>query len=287
MPMVNNSSIKQLLESASKQLPESSSPRLDAELLLSHVLNKPRSFLYAFPEHKLSSLQQQRFAEFLQQRSSGEPVAYLTGKKEFWSLPLRVSRDTLIPRPETETLVLQALESGAAMPARSLRAIDLGTGSGCIALALAHERPDWEITAVDRSEPALEIAQANADTLGIKNIRWLNSDWFGQVDTESFDLIVSNPPYIAVTDPHLQRGGVRFEPPHALIGGDSGLDAITTIATQASARMHPHSRLLLEIGHTQAADVRDLLSGLGYTGIVFRRDLTGIDRVCIAQFINQ
>jgi release factor glutamine methyltransferase len=281
--MVNSSSIKQLLESAVRQLAYSDSARLDAELLLSHVLNKPRSFLYAFPEHTLSPLQQQRFAEFLQQRSSGEPVAYLTGKKEFWSLPLKVSRATLIPRPETETLVLLALESATAMPARPLRAIDLGTGSGCIALALAHERPDWEITAIDRSEPALEIARANADTLGIKNIRWLHSDWFAQVDTNSFDLIVSNPPYIAVTDPHLQHGGVRFEPPHALIGGDSGLDAITAIATQARERMHSHSRLLLEIGHTQAENVRKLLAGLGYTSIEFRQDLSGIDRVCTAR----
>jgi release factor glutamine methyltransferase len=228
-------------------------------------------------------LQQQRFAEFLQQRGSGEPVAYLTGKKEFWSLPLRVSRDTLIPRPETETLVLVALELGAAMSAQPLRAIDLGTGSGCIALALAHERPGWEITAVDRCEAALEIAQDNAHTLGMKNIRWLHSDWFAQVDTESFDLIISNPPYIAVTDPHLQRGAVRFEPRHALIGGDSGLEAIAAIATQARTRMHKHSRLLLEIGHTQAAGVRELLAGLGYTDIGFRQDLSGIDRVCIAQ----
>jgi release factor glutamine methyltransferase len=285
--MVNKSSVKQLLESASKQLTESSSPRLDAELLLSHVLKKPRSFLYAFPEHQLSPLQQRRFAEFLQQRSSGEPVAYLTGKKEFWSLPLRVSHDTLIPRSETETLVLIALEQGDAIPAQPLRTIDLGTGSGCIALALAHERPDWEITAVDRSEAALEIAQDNAHTLGMKNIRWLHSDWFTQVNTESFDLIVSNPPYIAATDPHLQHGGLRFEPPHALIGGDSGLDAFTEIATHARAHMHPHSRLLLEIGHTQAECVRALLTDFGYTNIEFRHDLNNIDRVCIARFTDQ
>jgi release factor glutamine methyltransferase len=282
--VVNSSSIKQLLDSAIEQLPASSSPRLDAELLLSHVLNKPRSFLYAFPEHKLSPLQQRRFAEFLQQRGNGEPVAYLTGKKEFWSLPLQVSRDTLIPRPETETLVLLALESGAAMTAQPLRAIDLGTGSGCIALALAHERPDWEITAVDRSPAALEIAQANAHTLGMKNIRWLSSDWFAGVNTDSFDLIISNPPYIAASDPHLRHDAVRFEPVHALIGGDSGLEAITAIATQSRTRMHSHSRLLLEIGHTQAADVRKLLDGLGYTDIGFRKDLSGIDRACIASF---
>jgi release factor glutamine methyltransferase len=280
--MVDIFSIKQLLESAVKQLVLSDSARLDAELLLSHALNKPRSFLYAFPEHKLSPMQHQQYEKLLRQRVSGEPVAYLTGKKEFWSLPLRVTRDTLIPRPETETLVLLALELGNAISARPLRAIDLGTGSGCIALALAHERPDWDITAVDRSEAALEVARLNAEALGAKNIRWRHSDWFANVDTDSFDLVMANPPYIAVTDPHLQRGDLRFEPRQALACGDHGLEAITTIATQARARMLSHSRLLLEIGYDQAERVRELLAGLGYSDIDFRKDLGGINRVCIA-----
>jgi release factor glutamine methyltransferase len=281
--VVNSSSIKQLIDSAIGQLVDSSSPRLDAEILLSHVLKKSRSFLYARPEYLLSPAQQREFAELLQQRSGGEPVAYLTGEKEFWSLPLRVSRDTLIPRPETEGLVYAALELGAAMLSDPLRVIDLGTGSGCIALALAHERTDWEITAVDHSDAALSIAQENAERLGIKKIRWLRGNWLENVDSEPFDLIVSNPPYIAAGDVHLQQGDVRFEPRTALIGGDNGLAAFTDIARQSRTRLREHSRLLFEIGHDQAERVRELLADLGYTGIEFRKDLNGIDRVCIAQ----
>lgn len=281
--VVSSSSIKHLLDHAIGQLHESDSARLDAEILLGHVLKKPRSFLYAHPEYEPAPLQRQAFEELVRRRSAGEPVAYLTGKKEFWSLPLKVSRDTLIPRPETETLVAAALELASPIATRPLRAIDLGTGSGCIALALAHERPAWEVTAVDCSLSTLRVAEENADALRIKNIRWLRSNWFENVDTGSFDLIVSNPPYIAAGDVHLERGDVRFEPRAALIGGDSGLEAIAEIAMQSRARMLGHSRLLLEIGHDQAERVRELLSGLGYTGIEFRKDLNGIDRICIAQ----
>jgi release factor glutamine methyltransferase len=283
LPVVNNFSIKQLLDSAIGQLVDSSSPRLDAEILLSHVLQKSRSFLYARPEYLLSPAQQREFAELLQRRSGGEPVAYLTGEKEFWSLSLRVSRDILIPRPETESLVYAALELASGMLSDPLRVIDLGTGSGCIALALAHERPAWEITAVDRSGAALNVAQENAARLRLKNIRWLQSNWLENVDAKPFDLIVSNPPYIAAADVHLDQGDVRFEPRTALVGGDNGYEAIAEIAGQSRARMREHSRLLLEIGHDQAERVRELLAGLGYTGIEFRKDLLGIDRVCIAR----
>lgn len=282
--VVSSSSIKQLLDHAIGQLHESNSARLDAEILLSHLLQKPRSFLYACPEHELSPSQRHAFEELLRRRAEGEPVAYLTGNREFWSLPLNVNRETLIPRPETETLVAAALEPGAPITTQPLRVIDLGTGSGCIGLALAHERPDWNITAVDSSRPALETAQANADRLRIKSIRWLHSDWFEKVDEGMFDLILSNPPYIAADDPHLLRGDLRFEPRGALIGGAGGLEAIAEIASQSRARMHEHSRLLLEIGHDQATAVRELLAGLGYTGIEFRKDLNGIERVCIAKF---
>ncbi|HEX5057643.1 MAG TPA: peptide chain release factor N(5)-glutamine methyltransferase [Gammaproteobacteria bacterium] len=284
--MVNHS-IKLLLDSAIQQLTISDSARLDAEILLSHVLNKPRSFLYACPEYEASIPQQREFSGLLQRRVNGEPVAYLTGKREFWSLPLSVSPDTLIPRPETELLVSAALELEPLFAAKPLRAIDLGTGSGCIALALAHERPGWEITAVDSSPAALKVARSNAEALRIRSIHWLHSDWFSTVDTDSFDLIVSNPPYIAATDPHLQQGDVRFEPRNALIGGDGGLEAIAEIAGQCRARMRMHSRLLLEIGHDQAESLRKLLTGLGYADIEFRRDLNGIARVCIARLSEQ
>lgn len=300
---VTNPSVRQLLDHAIAELHENESARLEAEILLSHVLKKPRSFLYACPEYQPAPQQRQAFEELVRRRSAGEPVAYLTGEKEFWSLPLKVSRDTLIPRPETETLVAAALESGDAIShmfpratdrdtgsgyrSQPVRVVDLGTGSGCIALALAHERPAWEITAVDRSVAALRVAEENAEALRIKNIRWLHGNWLENAATEVFDLIVSNPPYIAAGDGHLGQGDVRFEPRAALIGGDSGLDAIAEIARQSRPRMLGHSRLLLEIGHDQAERVRELLAGLGYAGIEFRKDLGGIDRVCVARFIDQ
>jgi release factor glutamine methyltransferase len=280
--VVNNFSVKQLLEAAVSQLADSNSARLDVEILLSHVLKKPRSFLYTRPEYEPSSQQLRELEGLLRRRAEGEPVAYLTGEKEFWSLPFKVSRDTLIPRPETETLVAAALESGSAIAATPLRAIDLGTGSGCIALALAHERPGWEITAVDRSEAALAVARANAESLRIGNVRWQYGDWFGNINIGSFDLIVSNPPYIAAGDVHLESGDVRFEPRTALVGGVNGREAIAEIAGQSRARMRAHARLLLEIGHDQAASVRELLTGLGYGNIEFRKDLNGVERVCIA-----
>ncbi|HEY3488158.1 MAG TPA: peptide chain release factor N(5)-glutamine methyltransferase [Gammaproteobacteria bacterium] len=280
--MVNFLSIKQLLDASIGQLTASPSARLDAEVLLAHVLEQPRSFLHARPEEELSATQHRQFAALLQRRVQGEPIAYLIGRQEFWSLPLQVNAHTLIPRPETELLVATTLELALRLQHKPVTAIDLGTGSGCIALALAHECPEWRITAVDRSHQALQIAQANARELRIDNVEWHVSDWFKNVKTESFDLIISNPPYIETNDPHLQRGDVRFEPQQALIGGDNGLEAITAIATQARNRMHAGSYLLLEIGHDQADKVKPLLSALGYSDIEFRKDLSGIDRVCIS-----
>jgi release factor glutamine methyltransferase len=270
---------RELVAQAVELLTASDSARLDAEILLSHALGRPRTFLHSHPEHMPSPQQQQEFSALLQRRSAGEPIAYLAGQQEFWSLPLRVTPATLIPRPATEVLVNTALQLGGA----TAQVVDLGTGSGCIALALAHERPAWNIFAVDRSAAALEIARANAQALRIETITWQVSDWFADIGG-TFDLVVSNPPYIKADDPHLLQGDVRFEPRQALVGGADGLDAIRQIAQQSQDRLQPGGALLLEIGYDQAAAVRKLLTDFGYTNIDFKKDLQDIERVCIARF---
>jgi release factor glutamine methyltransferase len=270
---------RELIAQAAGLLTASDSARLDAEILLSHALQRPRTFLHSHPEHMPSPQQQQEFSALLQRRNAGEPIAYLTGQQEFWSLPLRVTPDTLIPRPATEVLVNTALRLGGA----TAQVIDLGTGSGCIALALAHERPAWNIFAVDRSAAALEIARANAQALRIETITWQVSDWFADIGG-TFDLVVSNPPYIKADDLHLLQGDVRFEPRQALVGGSDGLDSISQIAQQSRDRLQPGGLLILEIGYDQAAKVRQLLADMGYTDIEFKKDLAGIERVCVSRY---
>ncbi len=225
-------SIRQLLEQATRLL-HSDSARLDAELLLACVLDKPRSHLHAWPERVPSPAARLRFAALLQRRAAGEPVAYLTGVREFWSLPLTVTADTLIPRPETETLVALALEK---IPAgSSARIADLGTGSGAIALALARERPRCQVIATDASSTAVAVANRNARQLGIANVEFLTGNWCEPLPATPFDLIVSNPPYIPQDDPHLGQGDVRFEPRQALAAGPEGMDDLRAIASCARA----------------------------------------------------
>ncbi|HGU2343397.1 TPA: peptide chain release factor N(5)-glutamine methyltransferase, partial [Escherichia coli] len=207
------------LREAISQLQASESPRRDAEILLEHVTGRGRTFILAFGETQLTDEQCQQLDALLTRRRDGEPIAHLTGVREFWSLPLFVSPATLIPRPDTECLVEQAL---ARLPEQPCRILDLGTGTGAIALALARERPDCEITAVDRMPDAVALAQRNAQHLAIKNIHILQSDWFSALAGQQFAMIVSNPPYIDEQDPHLQQGDVRFEPLTALVAADSG-----------------------------------------------------------------
>ena len=268
--------IRELLVQAAQSIP-GETPRLDAEVLLACVLDKPRSHLLAWPEKQPSAEQQARFHALVDRRIAGEPVAHLVGQREFWSLPLAVTPDTLIPRPETETLVACALE---ALPVNSHADIaDLGTGSGAIALAIAHERPGSRLLATDSSAAALEVAAANARRLGLDNIEFVNGSWCEALGDRQFDLIVSNPPYIPEADPHLGRGDVRFEPRTALAAGSDGLDDLRRIAGCAYAHLRKNARLMLEHGFYQAEPVRRILEENGYRDITGYRDMAGQPRV--------
>lgn len=265
-----------------QQLSESESPRLDVEVLLAHILNKDRTWLYTWPEKTLSHVQRQLFDELFERRRGGEPVAYLTGVREFWSLQLKVSPATLIPRPETELLVETALS--LSLPANA-RILDLGTGTGAIALALASEKPGWQITAVDCVDAAVELATENAHTLALDNVCVLKSDWFENVAGEPFDLIISNPPYIDPDDRHLTQGDVRFEPKSALVAAQAGLGDLVLIAEQAVSHLQPGGWLLMEHGFDQGGAVAELMQLSGYTEVSVLQDLSGCDRAALGRLV--
>lgn len=262
VPTTEPLTLRAALRLAEQALSNHDSPRLDAEVLLAHILDKPRSHLHAWPEKTLDAEAAARFLSLLNRRAEGTPVAHLTGWREFWSLELNVTADTLIPRPETELLVELALARIASDAALAIA--DLGTGSGAIALALASERPRCRIVATDRSVAALRVAEANAARLGLRNVSLKNGDWLQALDNEQFDLIVSNPPYVAEQDPHLSRGDVRFEPPTALTAGPDGLDDIRHLIANARRWLRPNGWLLLEHGHDQGGAVLELLRKAGY-----------------------
>ncbi len=271
--------LRDALSAAVQQLAHSASDsaRLDAEVLLAHVLDKQRVYLLTWPERALTDAQQHRYQQLITQRLQGVPIAYLTGTREFWSLPLMVSSDTLIPRPDTETLVSIALQKLHGKQAQ--RICDLGTGSGAIALALASERPDCELLATDISAASLEIAEQNATQLGLHNIRFQQSDWFAALTDQQFDLIVSNPPYIAQQDPHLTQGDVAYEPRQALSAGPEGLDDLLLIAAGAQEHLSSAGWLLMEHGYQQAEATRYLLKYMGYINMHSWQDETGNPRV--------
>jgi release factor glutamine methyltransferase len=248
---------------------------LESRLLLGHCLGKPQSWLYAWPEASIDAPIISRYRALLERRRAGEPVAYLLGEREFWSLPLQVSPACLIPRPETELLVQWAL----ALPlVASAAVLDLGTGSGAIALALASERPQWCLSAVDSSAEAVALARHNAQRLGLARVQVLVSDWFEAVAGRRFDLLLSNPPYIDAADPHLGRGDLRFEPRTALVSAEAGLADLRRLVEQAPAFLHPGGYLLLEHGCTQGAAVRALLQARGFAAVQTRTDLAGLER---------
>lgn len=256
---------------------EGPSSRADAELLLAHAVGQPRSWLYAHSNDGLDEDQARAFAGLLDRRRRGEPVAHILGVREFWSLELAVTPDTLIPRPETELLVELALRE---LPVdSSARVLDLGTGSGAIALALAHERPRADVTAIDADARTLAVAQKNAARLDLARVRFLLGNWYSAVAGERYHLIVSNPPYIADADPHLLRGDLRFEPRSALASGADGLDAIRVIAAGSPRQLHAGGCLLLEHGFEQGAAVRGLLAAAGLADVATITDLEGRDRV--------
>lgn len=248
--------------------------RLDAELLLAALLRTPRAQLVAFDEREVDALTCAMFQTALERRAGGEPLAYITGVREFWSLPLSVAPGVLVPRPETELLVELCL---AQLDQRPRQVADLGTGSGAIALSLARERPQWQITATDLSPDALQIAGLNCRRLGITNVELRQGSWCEPLADRLFDAIVSNPPYIAPGDPALEQLG--HEPIGALVAGDAGYAALIAIATQARARLRPGGLLLLEHGAGQAARLKMELAALGYGQIDSHPDLAGHDRV--------
>lgn len=251
--------------------------RLEARMLLQHLLGVEHAWLLAHETNTLDYPKLNQFQQQLQRRLDGEPIAHILGYREFYGLNLKVTPDTLIPRPDTEILVEAAVHS---IP-KSLpyQVLDLGTGTGAIALAIASQRPHATVTAVDNSISALDVAQQNARQLGINNVNFMQSDWFSKLEEQKFDIIISNPPYIAVSDPHLQQGDLRFEPSIALASGTDGLDDIRKIVNQAQMHLTKHGSLHLEHGYDQAAQVFALMNNGGFTTIEQHKDLAGIIRV--------
>lgn len=251
---------------------------IDAGVLLCHVIGRDPAYLIAHPEMRLRPDEHSSFAALVERRVRGEPVAYLTGEREFYGRPFKVTPAVLIPRPETELLVDLALER-IPRAAAATRVLDAGTGSGCIAIAIASERSHCKVLALEQSVEALAVARRNAVDLRVGNVAFLQSDWFSALGRERFDLIVSNPPYVAKSDPHLQNGDARFEPLTALEGGAEGLDAIRRIVAEARPHLIAGGWLLFEHGYDQASPARQFLQAAGYEDVFSARDLAGIERV--------
>lgn len=280
MTVAPHREIRQLLAEAAARLPGVEG-RHEAELLLLDVLGRERSWLFAHATDPVDAATEAAFAQLLQRRLAGEPVAYLLGRRGFWTLDLAVTPATLIPRPETERLVELALER--LPPERPLRVADLGTGSGAIALALASERPQAQVLATDMSADALAVAAANAQRHALGNVSVRLGPWYAPLAGERFDLIVTNPPYIAAGDPHLEQGDLRFEPPTALASGADGLDDIRLIIAGAPAHLSAGGWLLIEHGWDQGAPIRALLEQAGFTAVSTEVDLEQRDRVSLGR----
>ena len=272
---------RQGLTQAIARLGASDSPRRDAEILLGHVTGKARTWILAFDETVLTAEQLAELEALLARRANGEPVAHLVGQREFWSLPLFVSPATLIPRPDTECLVEQAL---VRLPQTACRILDLGTGTGAIALALASERADCKVTAVDFMPDAAALAARNAAHLALNNVTVLQSDWFSALKGQRFAMIVSNPPYIDETDPHLAEGDVRFEPRTALVAADQGLADLAHIIREGRQYLLPNAYMLLEHGWKQGEAVRALFNEAGYLDVETCRDYGDNERLTLGRW---
>lgn len=276
-------SIAQAIKDASLALAQiSDSAHLDAEVLLCHVLNCAATHLMAWPEKVLDEKQVQTFRQLVEQRQHGTPIAYLTGNKEFWSINFKVTPDTLIPRPDTELLIEFVLEKFSDQ--NKIKAIDLGTGSGAIAIAIASERPNWNMFATDISNGALAVAKENARLNNIANIKFIKSNWFDQLEHQQFDLIISNPPYIATKDEHLSQGDVRFEPISALTSGETGMNDIERITSQAEEHLSKNGWLIFEHGYNQKQAVYDCLQHHNFKKVIQLNDLSGQPRMTAGTF---
>ncbi|RPF19323.1 peptide chain release factor N(5)-glutamine methyltransferase [Vibrio crassostreae] len=265
---------------------DNTSPSIDAAVLLCHALDKPRSYLLTWPEKHLTSEQESEFNALLKRRLTGEPVAYIIGEREFWSLPLKVSPSTLIPRPDTERLVEVALDKTYGKQGAIL---DLGTGTGAIALALASEMPNRQVTGIDLRPEAQQLATENAKRLNITNATFLHGSWFEPLSSEEavkFSLIVSNPPYIEKDDPHLSQGDVRFEPITALVAEEKGLADIRYISENARGFLENEGWLAFEHGYDQGLAVREIMQALGYLDVVTEKDYGGNDRVTLGRYYS-
>lgn len=281
---MSNISVAQCLQRASELESISDSARLDIELILCHILQKNRTWLFTWPDKTLTAEQENVFNDFFVRRKNGEPVAHIIGQREFWSLPLLVNNSTLIPRPDTELLVELTLELFVQdEPETQRHCLDLGTGTGAIVLALASEKPHWQFMGVDQSADAVALAEQNRQHLGFENVHIVQSNWFAQIPSQLFDVVVSNPPYIDPQDPHLEQGDVRFEPRSALIADNQGLADIELIIRESKNYLSTDGWLLLEHGYDQGEAVRKLFAQNGFEQVETRRDLGGNERVSLGR----
>jgi len=271
--------IAQALQYGCAALKNSESPDIDSQVLLCNILACASSYLHTWPDNELDLAQEKLFKKVIEQRQQGQPVAHLTGQRGFWSLDLKVTADTLIPRPDTELLVSLALEK---LTPKMIVA-DLGTGSGAIGLSLAHEEPSITVFASDASWKALEVAQYNATKHQLNNVQFWNGSWLDAIIDQSLDMVVSNPPYIEAEDAHLSQGDVRFEPMSALASGSDGLDDIRQIIVQAKRCLKPASWLFIEHGYHQAQQIMTLFADAGFTNISSHKDYGDNDRVVLGQ----
>ena len=273
------STVSEALDWATKQLSESDDARLDSQVLLAYALNVSRTWLFTWPDKALDGATLTAFNALIEERKSGTPIAYITGYRDFWSLRLKVTPDTLIPRADTELLVETALTLKNVE--KPCDVIDLGTGTGAIALSLANECPSWRITATDINPKTLAVAKENATTLELA-VSFKESAWFDAIN-DRYDIVISNPPYIESDDPHLQQGDLRFEPAGALASGQDGLDDIRRLVQQALKHLKKDGYLLLEHGYQQAEAVRSLMKEAGYIEIETHQDIEDRDRVTLGK----